>query len=103
MATNPTAPATKEDIGLLMEQMGTFHVNLHSLREEMREKMATKEDLETLQEKMATKEDVKQSEHRMLVCMENMRQDLLDAHKDDLENVKIRLTRVERKVFPSRS
>ena len=48
----------------------------------------------------STDEKIRTSERHIFVYLENMRQDLLDAHKDDLENVKIRLTRVESRQSP---
>jgi hypothetical protein len=94
MVADPTAAATKADIA-----------DIRSILDYMQKEMATKDDLQlvlryaqSIENQMTTKEDLEQLEHRMLILIENARVDILDAHKDDLENVKIRLGRVERKV-----
>ena len=110
MIADPTAAATKQDIGILMEQLGDMRIGVQSWKDELHTDMRLWKDQlhedmllwkDQLHEDMLLwKQEIKG--HFDLVA-ENMFHDLRGAHKDDLENVKTRLTRVERKVFPSRS
>jgi hypothetical protein len=76
MTTDQTAPATKQDIALLMEQMGSYY-------------MKTESKIQRLKADMVFHTEV---------LIENLRHDLLGAQKDEITSIKTRLRRVERKV-----
>jgi archaellum component FlaC len=120
MAQDMSAPATKEDIGLLMEQMGTFEDRMGTFEDKMgtmedrmgtmEDRMGTMEDrMGTMEDRMGTmegkvgslerkfevwKEEVK--EHFNLVA-ENLRYDLVGIYKDRTEDHEHRIKRLERK------
>lgn len=76
MKKDPTAPATKADIHMMMGEIG----KLYDANERWKEEV---------------KKDVK--EH-FDVVIENMHHDYKGAHKDDMENLKNRVTRLEEEV-----
>lgn len=51
--------------------------------------------MQDMERRMATKEDLEASEHRMLVAMETMREDLVDTNNDKLEQHDDRITALE--------
>lgn len=85
MAQEVSAPATKQDIGLLMERMGTFEDRMGSLETRV---------TEWREEMFEWKEEVK--EHFNLVA-ENLRYDLVGIYKDRTEDHEQRIRRLERK------
>ena len=90
MSDDIQTPATKEDIRLLMEQIG----NLYDASERGKAEVIT-----TLDERIEGK--IGQSEERMKhhfdLTVETIRYDLLSANKDRMENHEDRLRRLERK------
>ncbi len=73
MTTDMTAPATKQDIAMLMEQMAHFYDQTHGDMHEWKEQVMFHFD----------------------VAVENIRHDLLGANRDDISNLKDRVTRLE--------
>lgn len=94
MTHDAYAPATKGDLEYfarnISEQMDGTHHSIHFLYKAF---YSLESSLDARFE---------QSEERMTryfnVALENMRDDILGAYKDDIENVKIRVTRLEAKV-----
>jgi hypothetical protein len=74
MADDNQVPATKEDIRLLMEQVGTYYSQTQEQIAEMEERMMRHFDL----------------------TVETIRHDLLGANKDKIENHEDRIGRLER-------
>lgn len=118
MVTDSAAPATKKDIALLMEQMGGYYDktegrmgNLEGSMGKLEGRMGNLEGrmgslegrmgnvegrIVDLEERLESwKQEIKG--HFDLIA-ENLLYDFRGAHRDDIENVKIRLTRVEKKV-----
>ena len=77
-------PATKADIRLLMEQMG-------SLYRKMEVRFA--DVFEHVDKKIAASEE--RTKRHFDVVAENMRHDYLGAYKDRIENLDIRVQRLE--------
>lgn len=80
MSDNST-PATKEDIRMLMEQIGSYFDRTESRLGDLRDEM------EGSKEEIIRHFDVR---------VEDIRHDLLGANKDKLENHEDRLVRLER-------
>jgi hypothetical protein len=74
MADDTQASATKEDIRLLMEQIGTYYSKTQEQIAEMEERVMRHFDL----------------------TVETIRHDLLGANKDKIENHEDRIRRLER-------
>jgi FKBP-type peptidyl-prolyl cis-trans isomerase (trigger factor) len=85
MADDAQAPATKEDIRLLMEQIGTYYSQ-------------TQQQIEAYYSQ--TQVQIAEMEERMMrhfdVTVETIRHDLLGANKDKIESHEDRLGRLER-------
>ncbi|MSR86682.1 hypothetical protein EXS70_00715 [Candidatus Peribacteria bacterium] len=75
MTTDMTAPATKQDIALLMDQIGQYYDK-------------TERRIHTMSERLELHFDV---------AVENIRHDLQSANREEIENIKDRVTRLERK------
>lgn len=87
MVIDPHAAATKQDIAILMGEMGKLYEAISKLYAENEEwQEGIKQEIAASEERMKLHFDV---------VAENMRDDFLGAHKDDIENVKIRVTRLE--------
>lgn len=69
VTADPQSPVTKKDISMLMQEMGRLYDANEKWKEEVKE-------------------------HFDLVA-ENLVHDFLGAHKDDIENIKIRVRRLE--------
>jgi hypothetical protein len=80
MPKDSSAPATKRDIGLLMEQMGAYYDK-------------TERRISGLQEEM--KAWKKEIIHEFHVSVENIRHDLKGANKDRIEDHEHRISRLE--------
>lgn len=85
MVTDPTAPATKRDMAMVMEHVGGLYVHLE------KRVIALEESLD----KRFT-----ESEGRMVqqfhVIAEQIHHDAIGANRDEIEVVKDRVTRLER-------
>ncbi len=80
MSTDPTAPATKQDIALLMNEIGKLYSANEGWKEDLTEKME------------AWKEEVK--EHFDVVA-ENIKHDFRGAFSDKLAQHEDRIVRLE--------
>lgn len=81
MTDDRDVAASKEDIRLLMEQMGDYYAR-------------TAEQLAAMKDEMAVwKEEIV---HEFHVVAEDIRHDMLGMHKDKIENHEDRLLRLER-------
>lgn len=81
MVTDDRAPATKQDVKLLMEQVGDYYRRTEQKFAELRDDM---------------REWKKEIIHEFHIVAEDMRHDYLGAHKDRIENHENRITRIER-------
>ena len=82
MIASHDAPATKEDIRLLMEEIGKLYMATEQWKTEIIGKM---------------QEWKTEIVHEFHIVAENMRHDYLGAHKDRIENHEDRLRRLERR------
>jgi hypothetical protein len=94
MVADSTAPATKEDIAMIMHEIGKLYDANERWKNELKDELR----MDMSHWKTEIKDDLNQMEHRMLVLIELTRQDLIDAKDDSMENLNIRLKRVEVKV-----
>lgn len=99
VTADPQSPATKADIALLMEKIGDLYRATERWKEEM---MSTTERWkEELRAEMQTwKEELKS--HFDFIA-ENIRHDFRGAHRDDTENIKTRIRRLEEHTGLARS
>lgn len=92
MAQDSTAPATKQDVALIMEGIGGVHIALATMKTEMSD---LREELtETMDEKISAVED--RMVHQFYVIAEQIHHDAIGANRDEIEVVKDRVTRLER-------
>ncbi len=82
MANDMQAPATKQDIAILMEQIGTYYDRTERRFIELDEKIERKAE---------------ETKRYFDVVAEDMRHDYLGAHKDRIENHEDRIRRLEKK------
>jgi hypothetical protein len=78
MSTDPGAPATKEDIRLLMEQMGTYYAN-------------------TADRFAAVEQRIEELHEHFGVVAENIKHDFRGAFADKLDQHEDRIVRLERR------
>ena len=94
MVTDDTAPATKLDIRLLMEEIAKLYVANERWKEELKESVAASEPRMALH--------FAETEQNMKLyfyfSVETIRHDLIGANRDEISGIKGRLTRVEQKV-----
>lgn len=81
MTSDENRPATKEDVRLLMEQIGRLYDATEGWKDEMRDTTER------------WKDEVK---GHFDLAVETIRHDLLGANRDDIASMKDRLTRLER-------
>ncbi len=109
-----TDPATKKDVKMMMDMMGTLHVaqGLLSSKQELQQGLlASKQELhrEIVDSKKELRREILASEHRatelVTLLFENLRADVLDArkdqvalHEDRLNDHGHRIVRLEHKV-----
>ena len=93
--SDKTAPATKEDIAMMMDSIGTYYDRMDTRMNNFEEKIESKME-------QWTRELIEQTDHRFQVVAEELRHDLLGIHSDkvDLMNDKLkshdrRLNRLE--------
>ena len=72
------APATKQDIGMLMESMGKLYVATERWKDEL---------VGTMEEKMEIKkeESLQTMKRYFDVAVENIHQEMLHAHREEIE------------------
>lgn len=81
MTQDSSAPATKQDVALIMESITVIHIALGDLRTEVDEKISACED---------------RMVHQFHVIAEQIHHDAIGANCDEIEVVKDRVTRLER-------
>ncbi len=89
MATDMTAPATKQDLQDFMKHIDGTIADLYRANEQWKDEIKGE-----LMEYMDSKE--KDLRLHFDFTVENIRHDLRGAHHDDIDNLKIRVTRLER-------
>ena len=88
MAQDSSAPATKQDVSLIMEGIGGVHIAVANMKTEI-------SDLRVeIDEKIAASED--RMVHQFHVIAEKIHHDAIGANRDEIEVVKDRVTRLER-------
>lgn len=103
-----TAPATKQDIGILMEMIGDVMQKVEAMGytvQKVEQKVEAMEDVVTDSEDRITDKVVKKVLPHMDLLFENLRADVLDArkdqvaqHEDTLKNHGQRIVTLERVV-----
>lgn len=93
VVTDPTAPATKADIALLMQEMGKLYDANYRWKEELKE-YVTRWKIEMMEKMDKWKDDL----HRHFdVVAEDMRHDVFGINNDRFEVHEDRIRRLERK------
>ncbi len=94
MTQNNQSPATKQDIQMLMEMIGSYEMRFEAIYgkfDELREDITADIDGK-----------IAQSEERMKahfdLAVETIRHDLVGANNDDIQNIKQRVKRLEEEV-----
>jgi hypothetical protein len=85
MAKGSQAPASKEDIRLLMEQIGRLYDSNERWKDEI---------IREVDGRIAASEA--RLKHHFDLAVETIRDDLLGAHKDRIEDHEARIVRLER-------
>lgn len=94
LITDPQSPATKEDIGLLMEMIGKYFVETDDKLKDLRQELKT--DMSDLKQEL--KKDMNNLKLYFDFNVERLRTDYLDVNRVENTMIKDRLTYVERKV-----
>ena len=91
MADN-TSPATKEDIAMMMEQIGSYYDRTEKRLVKIEDRIEASE--ERMTNHIAASED--QMKRHFDVVTENLHYDLLGAHKDKIQQHEDRIRRLEK-------